>query len=176
MKKLKTRLISTTQDSEAIILLHGLARTSRSMNKAGKLLSAYGYKIVNVNYHSRKHTIEPNICSVRSEHRASTGWGLTSWILRWSSGWLSKDRVHPKLTPSSLCLRWTSPVPTRSSSVCSPLLIPRKRSFWAISIWEGQLYTPETLGVSDHNFPILSNGIVTPHGIFPKRWSLIAIG
>ena len=41
-----------------IILLHGLARTSRSMNKASKLLEAYGYKIINVDYPSRKHTIE----------------------------------------------------------------------------------------------------------------------
>ncbi len=41
------------QDSEAIILLHGLSRTSRSMGKAGNLLAAYGYKIINVDYPSR---------------------------------------------------------------------------------------------------------------------------
>lgn len=41
-----------------IILLNGLARTSRSMNKAGKLLTAYGYKIINVDYPSRKNNIE----------------------------------------------------------------------------------------------------------------------
>ena len=58
MKNLKAKLSSITQDSEAIILLHGLARTSRSMSRAGKLLAAYGYKIVNVDYPSRKNTIE----------------------------------------------------------------------------------------------------------------------
>jgi hypothetical protein len=58
MKNLKSKLTSVAQDSEAIILLHGLARTSRSMNKAGKLLAAYGYKIINVNYPSQKYTIE----------------------------------------------------------------------------------------------------------------------
>jgi len=41
-----------------IILLHGLARTSHSMDKAGKLLAAYGYKIINVGYPSRKYNIE----------------------------------------------------------------------------------------------------------------------
>ena len=58
MKNLKSRLTSIPQDSEAIILLHGLGRTSHSMNKAGKLLAAYGYKIINVSYPSRKHNIE----------------------------------------------------------------------------------------------------------------------
>jgi len=58
MKNLQSKLTSVTQESEAIILLHGLARTSRSMNKAAKLLATYGYKIINVDYPSRKNNIE----------------------------------------------------------------------------------------------------------------------
>jgi len=50
MENLTAKLKPIDKDSEAIILLHGLARTSRSMNKAAKLLAAYGYKIVNVDY------------------------------------------------------------------------------------------------------------------------------
>jgi len=57
MENLTAKLIPIDKDSEAIILLHGLARTSRSMNKAGKLLAAYGYKIVNVDYPSRSADI-----------------------------------------------------------------------------------------------------------------------
>ncbi|MDP1771340.1 MAG: alpha/beta fold hydrolase [Methylobacter sp.] len=53
MGNLKAKLILVYKDSEAIILLHGLSRTSRSMNKAAKLLAAYGYKIINVDYPSR---------------------------------------------------------------------------------------------------------------------------
>jgi hypothetical protein len=53
MENLKAKLIPIDKDSEAIILLHGLSRTSRSMNKAGKLLAAYGYKIINVDYPSQ---------------------------------------------------------------------------------------------------------------------------
>ncbi|MDP1667031.1 MAG: alpha/beta fold hydrolase [Methylobacter sp.] len=53
MENLKAKLIPIDKDSEAIILLHGLARTSRSMNKAAKLLAAYGYQIINVDYPSR---------------------------------------------------------------------------------------------------------------------------
>ena len=58
MENLKTKLIRINKDSEAIILLHGLARTSRSMNKAANLLAAYGYKIINVNYPSRSAEID----------------------------------------------------------------------------------------------------------------------
>jgi pimeloyl-ACP methyl ester carboxylesterase len=53
MENLTAKLIRIDKDSEAIILLHGLSRTSRSMNKAGRLLAAYGYKVINVDYPSR---------------------------------------------------------------------------------------------------------------------------
>ncbi len=57
MENLTAQLKPIDKDSEAIILLHGLARTSRSMNKAAKLLAAYGYKIANVDYPSRSADI-----------------------------------------------------------------------------------------------------------------------
>jgi pimeloyl-ACP methyl ester carboxylesterase len=57
MENLKSKLTPINKDSEAIILLHGLARTSRSMDKAGRLLGAYGYKIINVDYPSRSADI-----------------------------------------------------------------------------------------------------------------------
>jgi pimeloyl-ACP methyl ester carboxylesterase len=57
MENLTAKLKPIDKDSEAIILLHGLTRTSRSMNKAAKLLAAYGYKIINVDYPSRSADI-----------------------------------------------------------------------------------------------------------------------
>lgn len=57
MENLKAKLKPIDKDSEAIILLHGLVRTSRSMNKAGRLLAAYGYKIINIDYPSRSADI-----------------------------------------------------------------------------------------------------------------------
>jgi len=58
MENLTAKLKPIDKGSEAIILLHGLARTSRSMNKAGRLLAAYGYKIINVDYPSRSASID----------------------------------------------------------------------------------------------------------------------
>jgi triacylglycerol lipase len=57
MENLTAKLKPIAKDSEAIILLHGLARTSRSMSKAAKLLAAYGYKVINVDYPSRSADI-----------------------------------------------------------------------------------------------------------------------
>jgi pimeloyl-ACP methyl ester carboxylesterase len=57
MENLTAKLKPIDKDSEAIILLHGLARASRSMSKAAKLLAAYGYKVINVNYPSRSADI-----------------------------------------------------------------------------------------------------------------------
>lgn len=43
---------------ECVILLHGLARTKRSMDKLEHLFSLAGYKVINVDYPSRKLPIE----------------------------------------------------------------------------------------------------------------------
>jgi pimeloyl-ACP methyl ester carboxylesterase len=43
---------------ETVILLHGLARTSASMARMEAALRQKGYRVVNVNYPSREHTIQ----------------------------------------------------------------------------------------------------------------------
>jgi len=43
---------------ECVILLHGLARTSKSMGKMEKALVQEGYRVLNVDYPSRHHRIE----------------------------------------------------------------------------------------------------------------------
>ncbi len=50
--------MTTTQGTERVILLHGLARTSHSMGKMEKALSQAGYQVSNIGYPSRKHTVE----------------------------------------------------------------------------------------------------------------------
>jgi hypothetical protein len=48
----------TALANECVILLHGLARTEKSMNKMADALTEEGYSVVNFSYPSRKHTIE----------------------------------------------------------------------------------------------------------------------
>ena len=57
MENLLSKLKPIDKHSECIILIHGLARTSRCMNKAASLFSAYGYDVININYPSRKKKI-----------------------------------------------------------------------------------------------------------------------
>jgi len=49
---------SVINRQETVVLLHGLCRTSRSMEKMGKALVAEGYRVINVDYPSRSATID----------------------------------------------------------------------------------------------------------------------
>lgn len=44
--------------SESVIVLHGLARTGKSMSHIAGALEKQGYRVCNVSYPSRRHTIE----------------------------------------------------------------------------------------------------------------------
>ena len=46
------------KDAECVILLHGLARSSRSMLSMDRALKKAGYRTCNCNYPSREHPIE----------------------------------------------------------------------------------------------------------------------
>ena len=68
-----------TQAKEAVVLLHGLARTSQSMHKMERALSAEGYVVLNLDYPSRKETVQALAASVRKQVDALA---------------LSADKVH----------------------------------------------------------------------------------
>lgn len=48
----------TVQANNCVILLHGLARTASSMEKLDNKLQKTGYRVVNVDYESRKYPVE----------------------------------------------------------------------------------------------------------------------
>lgn len=50
--------VPAARGPECVILLHGLGRTSRSLNKMAHALQAAGFRAVNLDYPSRKRTIE----------------------------------------------------------------------------------------------------------------------
>lgn len=51
-------LANTTYASECVVLLHGLARTSASMEDLETSFEQAGFTVANIDYPSRKHTIE----------------------------------------------------------------------------------------------------------------------
>jgi len=57
---------------EPVVLLHGLARTSRSMADLEKALSNEGYPVLNIDYPSRKFQIPELARIVRAEIASKT--------------------------------------------------------------------------------------------------------
>lgn len=55
---LKTEEATPTAQSETVILLHGLTRSSKAMDKMAKALRTEGYTVINHNYPSTSATIE----------------------------------------------------------------------------------------------------------------------
>ncbi len=51
-------LCETTFAQECVVLLHGLARTSASMKKLERRLEKEGYAVINIDYPSRKYSIQ----------------------------------------------------------------------------------------------------------------------
>ena len=58
MENLANKLEHIPAHTECVILIHGLARTSRCMNKAASIFEKFGYDIINLNYPSRKKSVE----------------------------------------------------------------------------------------------------------------------
>lgn len=56
-----------SESEEYVILLHGLIRTSNSMNEIEQFLIENDYQVININYPSRKHEIQSLALIVRDE-------------------------------------------------------------------------------------------------------------
>ena len=56
--ELQSNPVLKSTSNECVVLLHGLARTDRSMAKLDKYLKNAGYKTANIDYPSRQKSIE----------------------------------------------------------------------------------------------------------------------
>ncbi len=68
---------SNIDKGDYVILLHGLTRSSHSMNKIEESLSDHGYRVINVDYPSTEHSVEYLANNVLSDviARCDTGSG-----------------------------------------------------------------------------------------------------
>ena len=57
-QKLTANCDTNVCKNRAVVVLHGLARSSASMNKISKALNSAGYTVCNIQYPSRKYSIE----------------------------------------------------------------------------------------------------------------------
>jgi hypothetical protein len=54
----ESKLADENLRGESVILLHGLARTNRSLSKLEDKLKQQGFRVINATYPSRKHTVQ----------------------------------------------------------------------------------------------------------------------
>lgn len=59
--------VASVAGREEVVLLHGLARTSRSMGKLERALEAEGYAVLNIGYPSRSKRVQELALAVRRE-------------------------------------------------------------------------------------------------------------
>ena len=64
--------IMSTHARDTVVLLHGLARTTHSMKKMESALDAEGFRVLNLSYPSRKHSIEDLATMVRRKITGET--------------------------------------------------------------------------------------------------------
>jgi len=88
--------------AEHVVLLHGLARTSRSMNDLEAFLSARGYQVLNIDYPSRKHQISQLAKIVRNEVTSKKGTAEKVHFVTHSMGgiilrWIQQNDPLPNL-------------------------------------------------------------------------------
>lgn len=71
---------------EHVVLLHGLGRTARSMRTLERGLTAAGYRVLNIDYPSRKHCVETLAMMVRHRIAAGTSSAATVHVVTHSLG------------------------------------------------------------------------------------------
>lgn len=84
---------------EGVILLHGLARTRRSMRSMAVFLEQRGYIVVNVNYPSRRDSIEtlartaipPAMATMRGQVSVASISSPIPWAASCSAPFLPKN-------------------------------------------------------------------------------------
>ncbi len=105
---LMSSLISVSAEEEekeedTVVLLHGLARSSRSMLKMERALEADGYRVLNIGYPSREYTVEELARRVRRQIVAEVSeesrlhfvtHSLGGIIVRWMQQEEPLPRVH----------------------------------------------------------------------------------
>lgn len=121
---------------DRVILLHGLARTPRSMGRMARALQAAGYVVVNHGYPSRRHDIATLTAQLRAVLAALPGIDGRTHIVGHSLGGLLARAALAQGAPPGLGRVVLIGVPNRGAMVVDRLLAhPVTRP---VAVWFGR--------------------------------------
>ncbi len=152
---------------EAVVLLHGLGRSHRSMAGLGRRLADEGYDVVNLAYPSTRHAPEYLVDHVASEIRTHVSEGQRLHFVTHSLGGILVRAMLAERTPPNLG-RVVMLAPPNKGTELADLLGERAPFRWTLGP------TLSRLGTHDQSFPrqlpgpgfelgiIAGNGYINP--------------
>ncbi|MGJ8641079.1 MAG: esterase/lipase family protein [Opitutaceae bacterium] len=87
-------MTTIAHSQETVVLLHGLARSSKSMQKMETALQTEGYKTLNIDYPSRKHKVEHLAAEVRKKIEKQTKGATKIHFVTHSMGGILVRQLH----------------------------------------------------------------------------------
>ncbi|MEJ2133297.1 MAG: alpha/beta fold hydrolase [Gammaproteobacteria bacterium] len=154
---------------DAVILLHGLGRTHRSMERLGARLSEEGHRVVNVSYPSRRHEPEQLVEHVARDLRRNVDTDTRVHFVAHSLGGIIVRVLLANDPPSNLG-RTVMLAPPNQGSELADLLSGRAPFRWILGPPLSHLGTredslPRRLPAAQFELGIIAgNGYVNPLG------------
>lgn len=153
------------QPAEHVVLLHGLARTSGSMNSLGEYLESRGYRVLNIDYPSREYPIEQLSAMIRKDVAAKTSAARTVHFVTHSlGGIIVRYMQDTDPLPGLGRVVMLSP-PNRGSEVVDAL-----GSLWLFGSMNGP--AGRQLGTGEDGIPRRLGRVGFPLGVITGDWSI----
>ncbi len=156
---------------ECVILLHGLARVSNSMAELESKLDRAGYKVININYPSRKHAIDVLADDAISRGLAGCENATTVHFVTHSLGGILVRYYFNTQPIENLGRVVMLGPPNQGSELVDGLLhVPGFRLFGGptgIALGIGPNHVPQSLGAVEFDLGVIAGNInVNPLGFF----------
>lgn len=150
-----------SQGEELVVLLHGIARTSRSMRPMESFLRAAGYRTLNLDYPSRRHDLAGLADVVRRQLAAADAWNAVKlhFVTHSMGGLVIRHLLADDLPPHAAIGRAVLLAPPSAGSEVADFLAPLAPYGWLYGQAGRQLTTSHRSGVPAIS-PDLELGVV----------------
>lgn len=137
-------------EHELVVLLHGIARTSRSMRPIEVAIRAAGYRTLNLDYSSRRHNLADLAGSVEQQLAAAGAWraGTLHFVTHSMGGLVARQLLAGDLPAGARIGRVVMLAPPSTGSEVADFLAPLPPYRWLYGPAGQQLTTNYGRGAS----------------------------